>query len=177
VKYQVAMYPPQRFGPMRFGSVTSFIIQIFQQIDPPRAAAVYERITGKTVPQVAGQAPIPSDTGPAQVDALTSEGWGTEQCSSSSSNLCVIGFFAGQDEQRLGVLREVAEAVKTAPLRFFYIDASCHTDFADSFGLDLPMLPTVVVFSARKERYRRASFTPGARLGPYDARACQICSL
>jgi hypothetical protein len=52
----------------------------------------------------------------------------------------------------LQVLRTVAQAEASSPLSFFTVDGLCHAQFAEAFDLQPSKLPTLVVYSAKKQR-------------------------
>jgi hypothetical protein len=41
-----------------------------------------------------------------------------------------------------------------ASFRFLAIDAACHSEFAETFGIHTHELPTVVIYSPSKRRYQ-----------------------
>jgi hypothetical protein len=41
-----------------------------------------------------------------------------------------------------------------ASFRFLAIDAACHSEFAETFGIHAHELPTVVIYSPSKRRYQ-----------------------
>ena len=79
--------------------------------------------------------------------------------------LCVVGLFRGRPGKAPGaaehaaMLKEVAGKEghgAEAPWAFSYADGTCLADFAEAFDVQEPKVPTVVVYSPRKQRF--ASF-------------------
>jgi hypothetical protein len=134
---------------MRFETVFSFLFQIFEQAEPSRANFLHLRVTGENMPGYTE--PVPGRSGPATVEKITPDKWAA-QCNPEEQIGCVIGVLYGTDEDDVEVIRDLAESFDAAPLNFLYIDAGCHMDFAASFDLDVPMLPTVVIYNPLKGR-------------------------
>lgn len=167
--FRLAIYNPAIFGRMGFRSVLSFLLNVWQQADPTYANKVVTEVVRGVKPDAEAAAAV---GGGGKLSAITHGEWGTSQCSPTSAGLCVIGFLAGEPEQgsqkrHLDVLRQVAAAEASAPLRFLYVDGICFAGFAEAFDLQPPKLPTLAVYSAKKQR----SVGEGGGLG---GQACRL---
>lgn len=150
---KIAAYSPHVFGPFRFSSVASFVVQAVSQFNKEIPQAMMARLQIKSTNATEAAAKAAGnqlDDGSARpLQPITKDTW-QDICSSSSSRLCAIGFLVGDD--KLDIIRQVAAAELSSPLNFMYIDGSCYVDFANAFDLQLPKLPTMVVYSPKKQR-------------------------
>jgi hypothetical protein len=132
--------------------------------DPPKAQAMAQHIsallTGQK-PAGVGAAASTSGGSPAAVSAVADAAAWAAACPQDGALLCVVGLFRG-GEQAAGVSEQVAMLKEVAgkegsgaerPWAFAWADGTCLTEFADAFDVQEPKLPTVVVYSPRKQRF------------------------
>ena len=104
------------------------------------------------------------DTPDSSQDSLTvisSEADWNTHCGEQFKGICVVGLLAPSAEGG-GVLvgsdaLDVAmKGMKKsgASFRFLSIDAICHTEFSESFGIQSHELPTLIIYSPSKSRYQ-----------------------
>lgn len=133
--------------------------------DPQKAQTMAQHIsallTGQK-PAAAGASSASSGGGsPAAVSAVADAAAWAAACPQDGALLCVVGLFRG-GEQAAGVSEQVAMLQEVAgkegsgaerPWAFAWADGTCLTEFADAFDVQEPKLPTVVVYSPRKQRF------------------------
>ena len=121
-----------------------------QRTDPANAQRIVDILTANSKDANAAETSAsPGQPGPI-VQITDADSW--KKACLASGSLCVVAFFNGQDEKNEQMFKDVAALEASAPLRFSYVDGSCYTQFANAFDIQEYKLPTVAVYSAKKER-------------------------
>lgn len=136
------------------------------RVDPQRAQAMAQHITNEIQgkkPEAAagGGAGGGGARGEATVAAVTDAAAWDKACPKDGALLCVVGLFRGGERaagvaEQVEMLNEVAAREGTGaerPWAFAWADGTCLVEFADAFDVQEPKLPTVVVYSPRKQRF------------------------
>jgi hypothetical protein len=148
---KVNVYNPKLFGPIRFDSMSDFILQTYA------ASGLMEK---NGDPFGINKDSPSSGTTNAAVDLQTTESeeeW-KSNCGPEFRGLCAILFVNGKDQSSDGLgnkFLDIARAMgaNAAAFKFLLIDGACQTTFADSFDIQDSKLPTVVAYSPSKDRY------------------------
>lgn len=122
----------------------------------------------------------PIESSQAEVITISQEEEWTNQCGESFRGICAIGLltsssvpgvFTGMD-----VMAAAMRGMKKvgASFRFLAIDAACHSEFAETFGIHAHELPTVVIYSPSKRRYQilKGTFNEVTYATPYVPFSC-----
>jgi hypothetical protein len=96
----------------------------------------------------------------AEVITVSQEEEWTNQCGESFRGICAIGLLTSSSVPGvltgMDVMTAAMKGMKKvgASFRFLTIDAACHSEFAETFGIHAHELPTVVIYSPSKRRYQ-----------------------
>jgi len=162
VQFGMQPFDPRAHGKPTFEALLSFCMQIGQQVTPEATAAMVKELEAKVTGLLRKAGVEANGRGEAtakqkhEIVEVTPENWATV-CDPSSSTLCAVGFFTGGADSptfqaELAVLEAAAVAKARDPYRFVWVNGQCRTAFAESFDVQPSKLPTVVVFSPKKNR-------------------------
>ena len=160
---RIETYLPGMMGGMKLPNIANFFVQVLaQRGDQARAQKMVDALAGRGPAAGAGAG---GGAAPAREVAVAEVGdaaaWAAACPGDGGAALCVLGLFRGGlvapgVEGHVAMLKEVAGREghgAEAPWAFAWADGTCLTDFADAFDVQEPKLPTVVVYSPRKQRF------------------------
>lgn len=138
-------------GPVSHDSVINFVTSIATQAGFIKSDSVGSKLD--------------SLSGTANTDVVTVETpahWDAN-CASSFRGICAVALLSKNSDEEKRVFESVAKEIgKSGAFRFVTIDAMCQRSFAEKFDVYEGNLPTVVAYSAAKNRY--ATFRGGFQL-------------
>ena len=152
-----------RFGPVTFMSLLSFMSSFLQQVAPETAQELIDgiressRVDPSSMRGESSTSSAPTTKGPTFADLNDPAAWDERCGAKASAALCAValldehGRAAFADEK--SIAEGVAKSEQPSPFAFGWVDAACHADFAASFDVDDSKLPTVIAYAPKKERY------------------------
>ncbi len=154
---QIETYMPAFFGPMKYMSVIHFFIQVLQRVDLARAQQVAD--LALALPAAEGAGPAAQAVAGGPIIHVDDEASWQNACGNGAASLCVIGLFDGKEDGQ-AMLQEVSDKETAAlaggmsPWSFSWVDGTCFRAFGDlAFDIQEHALPTVVVYSPKKQRF------------------------
>lgn len=151
VAMKVNVFNPKQYGPIRFDSMSDFILQSYM------SSGLLEKHGD---PFGISRESDQSSVGRAQIvlHSIESEANWKESCGNDFRGLCAILFVNGNDssaEATSATFSEIAGnlGANAAAFKFMVVDAVCQPSFADVFDVQDNKLPTVVAYSPSKDRY------------------------
>lgn len=122
----------------------------------------------------------PIESSQAEVITISQEAEWTNQCGESFRGICAIGLLTSSSVPGvltgMDVMAAAMRGMKKvgASFRFLAIDAACHSEFAETFGIHAHELPTVVIYSPSKRRYQilKGTFNEVTYATPYVPFLC-----
>lgn len=129
-------------GPVSHDSVINFVTSIAAQAGFMKADSLGSKLNGLS--------------GTASVDVVTVEtpsDWNTN-CASRFRGICAVAFLSKNSDDKKLIFESVAKEIgKSGAFHFVTIDGTCQRSFAEKFEVFSGDLPSVVAYSAAKNRY------------------------
>ena len=145
--FQVNVFDPKMFGPIKFESIRDFIIQTYS-------------VAGKKYENTDSVEDTNSPSSNVEINHIETEDEWDKVCGVGFKGICAISFMNGNDtsvaedfkSRFLSMAKSIGSSYASA-FKFISINAVCQITFADSFDVQETKLPTVVAYSPSKDRY------------------------
>jgi hypothetical protein len=148
---QIGVYDVNAFGPMKLGSLVTFISYVYQQSGYKETNPIEED------PSVKKQREMGLVSGTVQNAVITvnsNSDWETH-CGDKFKGVCAVALTGSDADNDQNVISSAMKLMGSAGAAFKFLaaDGDCFQSFSTAFEVDQVHLPTVVAFSPSKLRF------------------------